>query len=728
MHVIDLEGNPYPCQATITQDLELNGNQTLSASILPTKVNQAFIDDIEQMWNIVDHDNVEYKIIYAKRKGKGKLLSVDIKAIPLFFDELDNDRIYEEYNEHMTAQRCFNLIFEDTNFNFVLVGGGFLAVEWEGFGAGESKLESFKRAIERYKAEFRIQGNTVYLEHQIGRDTQFQYRHRLNASNIVQENDAAEMWTYAKGYGDYDDAGEDETGEDTGGWQNARLIREYTSPLASVIGIRHAPPIKNGKIKLRETMDEALKTLVDESLKISVSADIHDFRAQGYPLAQPQLGDRVFLIDERIGLKAEVRAVNMNITRNWKGDVIDLQLTFGTPNLMKRYQSNLNTATKIITDALEGKRKLPVSVLDDVVQEVTAIIKGNDSSVFRYMTNGVIGWNGDDPNYMTRYVGDAIGFSDDGGATFETAMSSRTGINANVIRTGTMLADRISGGILSSLNGNTEFNLNTGILEMENTEFKLKNGAIINFTDVGNKVQFKDQLGGSERFSGLGVGLGIEAYPYPISFMGTSEDSGVLDALDESFTGLIVHSQRAQREGANTSIIGSGFLFRDKVEDFTKVLRVDFKSDSPSFHPTNTGEYDYRLGIPESRFAEVHARNIYGTLANTSTYNAKMNIEDVDGKQAFDYFDQMKIKSFYYKEDDYTNPYNRKVSPVIEQLDPVLEKLYKADPKSLDINSNLFLLAKAFQYDVKQDNERMDNLESHIQDIYERLDVLESEA
>src|SRR5690625_4792951 len=156
MHVIDLEGNPYPCQATITQDLELNGNQTLSASILPTKVNQAFIDDIEQMWNIVDHENVEYKIIYAKRKGKGKLLSVDIKAIPLFFDELDNDRIYEEYNEHMTAQRCFNLIFEDTNFNFVLVGGGFLAVVWEGVGAGESKLESFKRAIERYKAEVRI--------------------------------------------------------------------------------------------------------------------------------------------------------------------------------------------------------------------------------------------------------------------------------------------------------------------------------------------------------------------------------------------------------------------------------------------------------------------------------------------------------------------------------------------------------------------------------------------
>ena len=724
MHVIDLEGNPYPCQATITQDLELNGNQTLSASILPTKVNQAFIDDIEQMWNIVDHDNVEYKIIYAKRKGKGKLLSVDIKAIPLFFDELDNDRIYEEYNEHMTAQRCFNLIFEDTNFNFVLVGGGFLAVEWEGFGAGESKLESFKRAIERYKAEFRIQGNTVYLEHQIGRDTQFQYRHRLNASNIVQENDAAEMWTYAKGYGDYDDAGEDETGEDTGGWQNARLIREYTSPLASVIGIRHAPPIKNGKIKLRETMDEALKTLVDESLKISVSADIHDLRAQGYPLAQPQLGDRVFLIDERIGLKAEVRVVNINITRNWKGDVTGLQLTFGTPNLMKRYQSNLNTATKIITDALEGKRKLPVSVLDDVVQEVTAIIKGNDSSVFRYMTNGVIGWNGDDPNYMTRYVGDAIGFSDDGGATFETAMSSRTGINANVIRTGTMLADRIAGGILSSLNGNTYFNLNTGKVQMSNADFELGGGADIHFLDASNRIYYKR----NDWSAGVGFGRSINDN-YPFTYLGVSRGSRPHAADSVDFSGFIANANdREEVDDVGNSVVGNRFHVRDVAVAFSKGFLFNINVDVPYFSPMNTGTYSYNLGATNNRWQNVYAWNYHGSLASTSTYNAKMNIEDVDGKQAFDYFDQMKIKSFYYKEDDYTNPYNRKVSPVIEQLDPVLEKLYKADPESLDINSNLFLLAKAFQYDVKQDNERMDNLESHIQDIYERLDVLESEA
>src|SRR5699024_5903540 len=168
------------------------------------KVNLAVINDIAEMWEVIDFDGVEHKIIFAKRKGKGNLLNVDIKAIPLFFDTLDNDRIYDRYDEHMTANRAFMLIFEKTGFGFVL-SDQFDAVSWEGFGEGESKLETFKRVLERYKTEFRIVGNTVYLERQIGVDKQFQYRYKLNADNIVQEIDANEMWTYAKGYGDYGD-------------------------------------------------------------------------------------------------------------------------------------------------------------------------------------------------------------------------------------------------------------------------------------------------------------------------------------------------------------------------------------------------------------------------------------------------------------------------------------------------------------------------------------------
>lgn len=431
LYVRDLSGNEYPLQATITNEMELNGNQSVSSTILATKVNKAFLNDIDNMWEIIDFEGVEHKVIYCKKRGEGNSLTVSIKAIPLFFDTFDTLRIYEEYNQHMTAMAAFTRIFADTPFNFVLVDT-FDAVQWEGFGGGESRLETFKRALERYHAEFRIVGNTVYLHKLIGRDTQFQYRYRLNASNIEQENDASAMWTYAKGYGDY---GDGEGGED---WQQAKLIREYTSPLASILGKRDAPPIKNGNITDKDTMDGQLKTLVDESLKISVSATIHDLRKQSYALAQPELGDRVFLIDERIGLDDEVRIVDIKITRNWKGEVLDLSLTFGSEGIMKRHQSNLSTAIKNITELLEGRKQLPLSALDKRVQEISAIINGNNTSVFKYMSNGVMGWNGDNPNYMTRYVGDAIGFSRDGGKTYGTAMSAELGIVADYITTGTL--------------------------------------------------------------------------------------------------------------------------------------------------------------------------------------------------------------------------------------------------------------------------------------------------
>lgn len=622
IYVRDLEGIEYPLQSTSTNENEVNGSQSISAEISSNKVNSLFIDHISEMWVVVDHDNVEHKVIYAKRKGEGDDLKVEIKGIPLFFDIMDNQRVERRVDEHMTAEVFFNFVFNEpdyqgnkSGYGFVL-NGEFSAVQWEGLGEGETRLESFKRGLERYKCEFRIVGRTVYLENQIGRDTQFQYRHRLNASNIVQEIDANEMWTYAKGYGDY---GDGEGGED---WQNAKLIREYTSPLSDILGIRHAPPIKNGNITTTSQMDNQLKTLVDESLKISVSAEVYDLQEQGYPIAQSQIGDRVFLIDERIGLDDEVRVVSQSITRNWKGDIIDLNITFGSEGITKRHQSNIQTAVKDITEVMGGRKQIPYSVHSDAVKEVTETIKGNQDSIFKYMSNGVIGWNGDDPNYMTRYVGDAIGFSDDGGATFGTAMSAKDGIVADYIRTGSMLADRIAGGILSSLNGNTVFNMNSGELKMENANFEFESSAKINFNSRGNKIQYHQSKGDISRYSGLGVGLSASD-EYPITYLGTSEDTPYLEALDDSFRGIITRTKKELENGSNHLLYGEGFQLSKSSGDTTTRFVFDFRSDYPSLYGANSSENNYRIGTPEEKLGEVHASKVFagtsGFVTSTST-------------------------------------------------------------------------------------------------------------
>ena len=598
MNVIDLEGNEYALQATSTNEGETNGNQSFSATILPTKVNKLFINDIDKLWTVVDHDDVEQKIIHLRKKGEGESLTVEVKGIPLFFDTLDNDRIYERYDEHMTAQLAFTRIFEDTGFTFV-IGGTFAAVEWEGFGDGETKLETFKRALERYKCEFRIVGNIVYLEHQIGNDTNHQYRHKLNASNIVQEVDANELWTYAKGYGDY---GDGEGGED---WQNAKLTREYTSPIASIVGIRHAPPIKNGNITTKAQMDSQLKTLVDESLKISITADIHDLTRQNYPIAQSQLGDRVFVIDERIGLDEEVRIVNKSITRNWRGDILDVTLTFGSEGLAKRHQSKLSTAIKDITSLLEGKIQLPYSVLDDAVKNATKALKDAQTQLV-FSENGILAIDKNNPNLVTLFNSAGIGVSKDGGATFGQALTGQ-GLNVDYVYTGTMLADYIAGGILAALNGNTVFNLNDGHLTMENTNFTLGGGASIEFTSIGNRIQYRDTKDGVVRSAGFGVGKATSGYPF--AYSGTTGDRD-LDTLSPYYSGAMWQTTRAISDGASNSISGNRLAFRNVATGWDKGMVFDWFGNTPSISTYSPSNYDYELGT----FRRLYGKQTFGIV------------------------------------------------------------------------------------------------------------------
>src|SRR5690625_1196417 len=109
---------------------------------------------------------------------------------------------------------------------------------------------------------------------------------------------------------------------------------------------------------------------------------------------------------------------------------------------------------------MSGSKKLPYSVLDNAVLEATQALQ-NAQTELKFTNNGILAIDKNDPNLVTLFNSAGLGVSRDGGATFENAITGE-GINASVIYTGSMLADRIAGGILQSLNGNTHFNLNNG--------------------------------------------------------------------------------------------------------------------------------------------------------------------------------------------------------------------------------------------------------------------------
>ncbi|WP_179107153.1 phage tail protein [Sediminibacillus massiliensis] len=589
LSIRDLKGNENPLQATHEFSEELNGNHSLSATILPTIVNDQFIKDIDKMWTIIDENDTDYKIVYCKRQGVGSKLSVSIKAIPKFFDDFDTQRIYERYDRHMTAQEFFTIVFGGSGYNFILVDT-FYAQDWEGLGDSETRLSAFKRGLERYKAEFRISGNTVYLERQVGRDTQFQYRYRLNASNIVQEIDGAAFYTYARGYGDYEDGG-DEDAEN-----NAGLIDEYTSPLADIPGIgkRDAPPVKNGNIKDPDFMREQLKILVDESLKISVSADIHDLRNQGYALAQPEKGDRVFLIDERIGLNEEVRVVDLKTIRNWKGDIIDLKLIFGSEGITKRHQSNLNAAAKQITELLEGRRKLPFSVLPSSKQNavrnleaaMTELIFGNGQNGVQ----GIIAQDKNDPNKMMWLNSAGFMISTDGGATPVVAATA-DGFVADVITTGTLNADQVAiygghEGEYAYISGSTVELRGTyerswrGETSTHDVRTRLHNGHLRFRNDDLNRSLYLSEYGISTYLDGEGEGQGSSGTI--VWWDPTYSPTGANGITINSYGGVVALESDTNRIVLNAS----------------QSVNLDSK-DAPVFvHPRNNlSSYDQAFGF-----------------------------------------------------------------------------------------------------------------------------------
>ena len=446
MFIRDLEGEEYFLQGIVKHDQELNGDERIDIDIEYTDMNSEFLDkqDDLKMW-IILFEGKEYRIISSKQTGFGNKYQISVTAVLYILDWLNTSRIYQRIDESLTVTEAFNIVFNDTPFTYSTVESA-PSNRFEGIGEGETRLEIFKTFIERYGYEFNIVGNVVYLQNRLGNDANFEYRYKVNTQDITKEVDASEMWTHAKGFGDYSD-----DDENTDVIDKAKLKREYTSPLADIIGIREAPPIRDGRVTKQATMDANLKKIVDESVQISFTADIYDMSQQGYNYQHAVIGDRVFLVDERIGLDTEIRVVKISKSVNDLEQILDMEITFGSGNMGDQYGSNLSTAAKDIADLIQGRKSLPFQALDIISKSMVTKIQNTTSEII-YDTNGQHFMDKKNNNNIMTMNSSGLLLSTDGGKTAKTAITAE-GIVANTITTGTLNANLISvrGG------NNTEF-------------------------------------------------------------------------------------------------------------------------------------------------------------------------------------------------------------------------------------------------------------------------------
>lgn len=348
-------------------------------------------------------------------------------AVPLFFWEFSKSIIHQNHDGSHTANSAFRTVFEGSGYNFSLVDFS-PAVEWEGFGKGSTRMELFKRILDRYNYEFEIQGKTVYMHHQVGNDTNFIYKHKLNASNITESINATEYFTYIRGFGDYDEGEEDY-------YNNAKLKDDFLHPIAEVVGVWEGPPIRDGRIKNIETLNAAMKKAVEESLLITIEGTLHDIR-QIYDVAVPQKGDRVWLQDDRIELENEIRLYKIVTTEDERGKIIKCDVTFGSQSPGDAYKASLNSLSKRFADLLLGKLKLPVISLEQVGMDMINAIHAASSEII-FGDFGMMAISKDNPNNVFGVNSEGWYISQDGGRTPKVIATAK-GILADALFAGTL--------------------------------------------------------------------------------------------------------------------------------------------------------------------------------------------------------------------------------------------------------------------------------------------------
>ena len=423
----DYQNNEYPLLATKVHTSELNGTDDLELKIPQQKNNNLDLLSIDKLWEF-DYNNVTYKAVNVKQQTRGQSFTLNVRATPLFYWEFSKSIIHENHDGSHTANSAFRTVFEGTGFNFALVDFSG-ALTWEGFGKGANRLEMFKRLLDRYNYEFEIQGRTVYMRHRIGNDTNFMYKYKLNASNVSSTTDAADYFTHIKGFGNFKEGEEDY-------FKNAKLKREFTHPLADVIGKWEGSPIVDGRVTQTSTMDEAMAKAVEDSLEITIEGKLHDVRDMGYDIAVPVKGDRVWLRDERINLEQEIRLHKIVTTYDEKDNIIGCDVTFGSQSIGDRHKANINSLSKRFSDLLTGNLKLPIISLEQIGMDMINAIHAASSEI-TFGDFGMKATSKTNPNHVFGVNSEGWYISQDGGATPRTIATAQW-IYADALFAGTL--------------------------------------------------------------------------------------------------------------------------------------------------------------------------------------------------------------------------------------------------------------------------------------------------
>ena len=288
-------------------------------------------------------EGYEFRLAQLKKNNNKK----DVTAISTFYDLVGHRQETIYGGTHMLNEFA-SFIFQGTGWTFTNeVPGSRLIPNF-----GENNVIVLKDSLcAAFECEIKIMPNKhVHFAPKIGPDNDAQYRRGHNIKSLAESVDWSKMRTQITGHG-----------------ANGLFVT-YTSPNAEKYGVIVADPITDEGITESSTMLERLKMeLVDYPEAY--------FELDAVELTNKELGERVWLIDEVMGIEYQTRVLSKKtILRGNK--LVTSSVILGTN--MPRKNADLLVSQKI---EIDENRKETSSKFEQVNDRVTIEVETVNESI-----------------------------------------------------------------------------------------------------------------------------------------------------------------------------------------------------------------------------------------------------------------------------------------------------------------------------------------------------------
>ncbi|MCS4487187.1 phage tail protein [Staphylococcus americanisciuri] len=426
-------GKGYPVYTSTVLTHKLSDDGSLTFDILENENTYDLISAIGKMWTVHNVEGADDKRVYVitiiDRQTRGEKQYVSVTARQKELDDLMVSRIISNVTGSFTVENYFKIVFDGSGYQFKLQGKA-SSSRWENAGDGDSRYEMFMNGLNRYGFEYTYDPSTktFILEPFVEKTASYYLSNKVNANNLKLEEDASECYTFIRGYGGYDE-GEPFT--------NGSVQIEFTHPLSKIIGKREAPPETDGKITHVETMKQRLETIINQSLKTSLSLDFIALRKH-FPKAVPKIGDLVPVRDDILDIRDSVRIIEIKTVRDAHNEIIKQDVVLGDVRRRDRYIKRVNNAATLASGlggGSEGVRAIR-TVQQRVVAASQAVVDvSNTSASLEFDGLGIHGKSG---KLAVSFMQDGIKSSNDGAQKYTTLINGN-GFNMDAMPTATPL-------------------------------------------------------------------------------------------------------------------------------------------------------------------------------------------------------------------------------------------------------------------------------------------------